>query len=160
MKKILVLFILLSAGALHSQRLYKYVLASGGGSGTTPSLYMVYSLGELGVREFTSGGLHLSEGFIGPDFYQIIMGLEDYAPLTGVMIQPNPVRDLLVISLPQEDVYELTLYDLSGRQILRQEIRNGRQFVVNVRHLHAGTYIAGILHKPQRKFAALKFVKL
>ena len=159
MKQLIIFLLIISGGWVSAQYLQKYSLSSGGGSDNSTNYYMAYTLGELGVQENTSGGIHLSEGFIGPDIYQIIMNVEDYETLPGVRIYPNPVLDHMQISLPYGADYEVVIYDLTGKEVMRHTYENVTSVKLDVKNLHEGTYIAGVIDRQNRKYAALKFIK-
>ena len=160
MKKLIIFLLLFSGGWVSAQYLQKFSLSTGGGSGTSTDYYMVYALGELGVQENTTANIHLSEGFIGPDMYEIIMGVEDYETLPGVRIYPNPVRDEMQIGLPYTGDYEVVIYDLTGKEVMRHTFEKATSVKLRLTQLHEGTYIAGVIDRQNRKYAALKFVKL
>jgi len=160
MKKIIIFLLLFTGGWISAQNLQKHSISTAGGSGSSTDYYMVYALGELGVVENTNGGIHLSEGFIGPDMYEIIMGVEDYETLSGVKIFPNPVHENMQISLPYSADYEVVIYDLTGKEVMRHTFEKATSVKLRLTQLHEGTYIAGVIDRQNRKYAALKFVKL
>ncbi len=158
MKKISLFILILLAGTVLGQNLRKYSLSAGGGSGENANLYLAYALGEIGTKENSAGNLYLSEGFIGPDLYEI-MGVEDYETLQGVSLLPNPFKDYLNISLAQAGNYEIRVYDLTGKEVFRTDVEQNDRVRLNLSHLNSGTYIIGIADRTNRKFAALKIVK-
>ena len=51
---------------------------------------------------------------------------EETAAAAGLVIYPNPLEDEFVIDLTETDIRggQLEIYDMSGRKILEQEIRD------------------------------------
>ena len=158
MRTYILLVSLFIGGMLFGQEFRKYSLSAGGGSGENANLYLAYALGEIGTKENSAGNLYLSEGFIGPDLYEI-MGVEDYETLQGVSLFPNPFKDYLNISLAQAGNYEIRVYDLTGKEVFRTDVEQNDGVRLNLSHLNSGTYIIGIADRTNRKFAALKIVK-
>jgi hypothetical protein len=158
MKKLFIILFLFITGLSSGQTLRKSSLSTGGGSGESSGMYLVYAIGEIGVREASAGNLYLSEGFIGPDLYAI-MGVEDYETLGGISLYPNPVKTDLHVKLPYTGDFEIRIYDLGGKEVFETVAENKNSFTVNVSSYSPGTYIIGIADRSNKKFAALKFVK-
>lgn len=62
--------------------------------------------------------------------------------LPGLKIYPNPVKDILTISLDAE-ITNVTLYNLLGQEVLAKAI-NANQGNIDVSNLHIGTYFVTI----------------
>ncbi len=150
--------LLLSIGLPAQVALYKTSLAPSGGSVSNGSVQMIYTAGENFVREADVSSTHLSEGFIGPDL-AAIMGVENYAPLEGVHIYPNPVKDYLHIGFDSQAHYVVRLYDLSGKLIMEHQT-DDRNLQLDLRALPAGLYMLGITAPGQKRFTAVKIRKL
>jgi len=151
------LFILSSS--FGQETLRKSSLSAGGGSGTSGNMYMVYALGEIGVQEATSGNIHLSEGFVGPDITQIV-GIEDYGVLENVRVFPNPVKDILQIALPENRNYEVHLFDLTGKEILNNYIENTDKAQYNISQYKTGMYLLVIIDRAHKRSVTFKLQKL
>ncbi len=158
MKKFLSLIIFLLFISVNGQMLKKSSLSSNGGSATTGNLYMVYAIGEIGTNEADQGNLHLSEGFVGPDF-TALLGIENYSRLEGVKIFPNPADKFMQVSFPETADYEIQIYDLGGKIIWSKSIQNESSITINTSQFRPGTYVIGIINRENKQFAALKFVK-
>jgi len=67
--------------------------------------------------------------------------------LSKIKYYPNPARDELNISLPDNfhDCHTISIFDLSGRLLL-QEVHCGNAFRVNVRKLQPGFYLLRVMH--------------
>jgi hypothetical protein len=160
MKNIFTFIALFIIGASFGQvALRKSSLSSGGGSATTGNLYMVYALGEIGVQEADAGNIHLSEGFVGPDITAIV-GIEDYGILEGITVFPNPVKEHLNITLPQDNSYEIHLFDLTGKEVLTKNIENNNSAQYNLSRLKTGLYLLVIIDRENQLSATVKLQKL
>ncbi|MFV0590666.1 MAG: T9SS type A sorting domain-containing protein [Draconibacterium sp.] len=69
MKTKLFLLILLASHISFAQKIYKSSIDNGGASVGNSGIHLVYSIGEVHVRELTVNNIGFSEGFIGPRFY-------------------------------------------------------------------------------------------
>lgn len=61
--------------------------------------------------------------------------------LSGVVLRPNPAQDAVELHAPGVQSGRLRLLDLSGREVLAQDI-SGPQQMLNIRALPAGVYLA------------------
>ena len=160
MKQILTFIAFFIIGTSFGQvALRKSSLSAGGGSATAGNLYMVYALGEIGVQEADAGNTHLSEGFVGPDITAIV-GIEDYGVLEGITVFPNPVKERLNITLPQDNNYEIHLFDLTGKEILTRNIENNNSAQYNLSRLKTGMYLLVIVDRQNKLSATIKLQKL
>lgn len=70
-----------------------------------------------------------------------------------ISIYPNPTKGRLVIGIsggdPKED-FNLHLFDVNGRMVLRDQIKAAGEVPVNMHHLDAGIYIL-VLQNAQKK---------
>lgn len=73
-----------------------------------------------------------------------------------ILIYPNPAHDRLSIS-SKHDIDSIVIYDLSGREVLRQHINN-KNINLNVKSLSFGTYLIQIFNKG-KLLKSDKFIK-
>ena len=64
MKQAILIITTLFWGSLVGQSIYKSSIDSGGGSATNGNIQVIYTIGEVNVREASAGNIVLSEGFI------------------------------------------------------------------------------------------------
>jgi len=160
MKYILSLIALMTLNFGFSQlAIEKSSLSTAGGTATSGTMKMVYTIGEVAVQEVDEGTLHLSEGFIGVDTKEAL-GIKDYAELEGLNIYPNPVKDNLRITLPGYDGYEIHLFDLTGKQLLNKTIEDENRFVYNMSNFKTGVYILSVVDRKNKKAKTIKIQKL
>ncbi len=160
MNRMLTLIVFLWTVTLGAQvRIYKYSVDSGtGASMSAANLRIVYGVGEIATREVSAYGLHLSEGFVGPDF-SAFLGTEDYETLEGIKVFPNPTSGAFSVSLPREGEYEFHLFDASGKQILFHTVKADRA-TFHPKHFPSGFYFLVVIDRTHRKQLTLKIEKL
>ncbi len=138
--------------------LVKTSLAPDGGSASSGNLEVVYTTGEVFIAEAGAGNLHLSEGFVGPDLAQLLH-TEGFAPVEGVDIFPNPVKDFLTIKIRDEGTYEIHMFDLTGKLILHQTLE-GDSIEIDMRKLRPAFYLISITDRKNKKFSSFKIKKI
>ncbi len=160
MKKVFTFLVMLNLFFGYGQSdLRKTSLSSAGGSGSANGTYIAYAIGEIGVIEHTVNSSGLSEGFIGPDLYQIL-GIEDFAYLEGVKAFPNPVKNRLKISLPNPGDFEIVLFDLTGKQLLSKNIADSNQSFLDMTVFPKGVYMLNITDRKNKRTATMKIQKI
>lgn len=110
---------------------------------TTDSLVAGANLSFLKPQTNGTYALILSDGFCTDTsacFTLNDVSLVELNPLEYLTIYPNPVNEVLYISGAQDEVYDLTLLDISGRKVL--EVKKATS--VDVSHLPVGTYFLRI----------------
>ncbi len=132
-------------------------LSPGGGTYTTGNTKLISSVGELKTVEKSNGNIHLSEGFINPDIL-LALKVNDYEKLSGIKIYPNPVKDNLYIEFSTGDVYELHLFDVSGKEIFIKP-DNKLKSVINMTGYPTGIYMLGVVDRKNKKVKTFKFRK-
>lgn len=66
-------------------------------------------------------------------------------PQNNIQIYPNPTHDRLTIR-SEQDIDSIIIYDLSGREVLRQKLNN-KNATLNIKTLSSGTYFIQIFNK-------------
>ncbi len=159
MKKIVLLFVLiLSVHSLSAQlAVKKWSISSQGGSASSSGgIGMVFTIGELAVREYTSGGVLLSESFVGPDI--AALDVEDYQLLEDVLIYPNPVSHNLYVRLPETMQYEVKLMDMTGKEVIGKQGR-GELVSLDISSLAQGTYLLLVIDRSEHRMHVFKVEK-
>ncbi len=162
MKRILIFPVILWISmALSAQqvRIYKFTTdIARGASMASGNIRLVYAAGEIASREVSASGLHLSEGFVGPDFLALL-GISDYETLKGVSLYPNPAGGFFNVSLPQSSDYDFYFFDATGKQIFSEHL-NTDQARFTTESLSPGFYFLVIIDRSNRKQLTLKIEKL
>ena len=154
----LLISIILSLTVSAQTVLYKTSLAPAGGSDETATRKIVYTTGEIFVAEANAPSRHLSEGFINPDLITLL-NAENYAPLPGVKIYPNPVKDILHVRMENKGNYEIYIFDLTGKELYRRSI-DGDRWDVDMRNYRSGFYLISIVDRENKRMTSIKIQKL
>jgi len=133
-----------------------------GGNATGTGGSASYSVGQPDYRNYSGSTGSVAEGVQQP--YEIFeLSITDY---DGIAIEcrvyPNPTNDVLQLQITNYELRErgdlhFSLFDLTGRQLLQQEI-TGENTEISMGNLPAGTYLLHILadKKPAKAFKIIK----
>ncbi|MFP3590942.1 T9SS type A sorting domain-containing protein [Chryseobacterium sp. SIMBA_038] len=88
------------------------------------------------TQEFTAAGYTLP-------VYNCVLSVDDVAKKEIIAIYPNPVTDVLNISMKVNKEEKVEVYNMEGRKVLETTINNGKN-TINVSHLQTGDYILNI----------------
>jgi len=84
-------------------------------------------------------------------------GIEENNAEDVFVIYPNPSSDFITIETPlNTDNSELTIYNISGQQIIKQKMNNAKT-LVNIEDLRSGIYFLRVIN--DNTISVLKFVK-
>ncbi len=160
MRNIIISFLIfiVSATSAYSQAEIKTSsISTGGGSADNGTVNIIYTVGELAIREQSQGDKHISEGFITPDI-KVTLKAEDYTELTGIKVFPNPVKDNLHINNSNEEEYEIHIFDIAGKEIL---VKTDKKFdvKVNMSSFPSGVYVMAIVDRSNSKIKTFKIKK-
>jgi len=159
MKKITsILILFISLTSFSQTAIKKSSIDSGGASTTNGTLTMVYTLGEVAVQENTNGAIHISEGFLSPDIISTV-GLEDYTQLAGVQLYPNPAIDFVTISFSTLGNYNITIYDLLGKEVAAYQIKNTDSERIAFKQLPKAVYMLLITDEQTKQMKSYKIIK-
>ena len=157
MKKTIGSIIVLLLCVLHVQG-QQQVVSSAGNFNANASGSISWTLGELAVETLTTAGNILTQGF--QQSRLTVVGIGDIPALDfEIVVFPNPARDHLIIRTDKEQHENLyyQLYDLSGRIILQDRIRE-TETTIPVNHLRSAVYLLRII-EGSRQVRAFKVVK-
>jgi len=72
-----------------------------------------------------------------------ILGVEDTADVSTIVMFPNPVNDVITISNPSLiDIKTLIVYDISGRQVILENLEGmGTERTIDMSHLQSALYL-------------------
>ncbi len=159
MKKFLIIISILTVSFAYGQTtVKKSSISTSGGSYTNTNTTLLFTVGEIVIQEKTTGNIHISEGFIGPDINGVT-GIEDYDELYGLHVYPNPVQTDLQIQLPANGTYEVHLFDLTGKELINRKI-NDMTMTLNLSRLPASVYLLVIIDRLHQQVKTLKIQKL
>jgi len=147
----------LSIYSVNSQvSIVKSNISAAGGSQLVGNVSLIFTIGELAINEYDTINNHVSEGFISPDIVNLT-GIKDYQVLQGISVYPNPAKDWINISLPSQEKYEIYIYDINGKQILKQQISESGK--ISVSSLKKANYLLLIVDRVNKLYSINKLIK-
>jgi Zn-dependent metalloprotease len=88
------------------------------------------------TQEFTAAGYVLPA-------YSCVLAVDEAVKKDLIAIYPNPVSDILNISMKINKEEKVEIYNMEGRRVMETTVGNGRN-TINVSHLQLGDYILRI----------------
>jgi hypothetical protein len=137
--------------------LRKQSVDSGGAVAQSGSIKMLFTVGEVAVAEATSGTYSVSEGFIGKDI-NLALGIVGFEELAGVNIYPNPVVDILHITLPDLHLYSIELFDMTGKCLLQIQSNGTLNNEINLQEYEQTAYLLLIKDTENKKVKIFKLL--
>jgi len=157
-KSIIIAVLLFSIIPFYAQvELRKQSVDSGGAIAQVGTVKMLFTVGEVAVAEATSGTYFVSEGFIGKDI-NLALGIVDFGELAGVSIYPNPVVDILHITLPDIHLYSIELFDMSGKCLLQKQSNGTLNNEINIQEYEQTVYLLLIKDTENQKVKIFKLL--
>lgn len=140
-----------------SVKLSTKVVNSAGWYQKGDSLIVIHSIGETLTQTFTnsSSNLTIKQGFLQPGI-SIHTGLDEEFRL-ALSIYPNPTHQQLNVKgeLTYQEI--LTIYDINGRELIKQPLRLGES--ISVENLSPGVYQIIIVNPKNQAWYAAKIEK-
>jgi len=129
---------------------------------TIPSHAMItHSVVSDANHLFIAGGTNFGSIFNAVEIYQgcLLSGIENIGDENTISIAPNPVSDILNISVPSfaSDEVQITIQDIAGKVIYSANKNYSNQFQINTSEFADGVYLIQI--KTGEKLLWNKFVK-
>lgn len=125
------------------QTIEKYSIDNGGASVTNGGIQMLYSIGEVNIQEFNTGGIIISEGFIGFDFNSNTLSVSNFEE-RNMVVYPNPASSFIHIKT-NLSLEKIEIYDVYARLVLKTKYNNS----IRISKLSKGTYLLKVysIHK-------------
>lgn len=132
-------------------------LSSGGNASSNGNNSILYSIGELAIKEQTVSSYHLSEGFINPTINQTL-GINTYTTLNGIKMYPNPTKGMVNISFENLSTYDIHIFDMLGNKIKHFNV-NSIAKTLDISSLNNAVYLLIITDKKNKKTVSYKLIK-
>ncbi len=159
MKKILTIIIpLIVATSFGQTRIKKDNISSSGKTIQNNNKSLVYTVGEVAVKENTVNRKNLSEGFISPDIFSNA-DYETFGILQSVQIYPNPVKNILHLEFHYISDFNINFYDLNGKLLWQKNLKDDNHIAINLKNYNPGIYILVITDNIQKKLLMTKIEK-
>lgn len=158
-KYIIILTVLLeSAFYLCAQSLTPAVVASGGDYFASSEASLSFTIGEMATQNFLSDSLYLTQGF--QQTFRISTLVESPVGSPDIKVYPVPATYFLNVQFEaNEDIdHVVTLYDMQGTQILRQEV-HASMVKLDLHTLPAAGYVLQISERKGMFLKSFMIVK-
>ena len=158
MKKLLLLSALLIFGFVSAQNISKQVISPLGGNEHNNSHKLSYTVGEIIVGAMTNeeGSIQLGNGYY-PSLNLSTLNTETPELKLQVKVFPNPTKEVIFITHPTEQFFEVKIADISGKQIL--QTAHQKQQPLSVQTLTKGTYFITVTTKDSKQTNTYKIIK-
>lgn len=153
-----IILFLLSSFYCSSQSISKQVIGPGGQTFENGNNKLSYSLGEIAVGAMNDedGRYQLGNGYY-PSLNLSTLNTETPELQLEVKVFPNPTKEVIYITHPTEQFFEVKITDVSGKQIL--ETAHQRQQPLSVETLTTGTYFITVNTKDSKQTNTYKIIK-
>ena len=150
-------FLLLSLSS-YSQSISKQVIGPGGQTFENENNKLSYTVGEVAVGAMTDedGTYQLGNGYY-PSLNLSTLNTESPELQLQVKVFPNPTKEVIYITHPTEQLFDVRITDISGKQIL--QTAHPKQQPLNVQTLTTGTYFITVTTKDSKQTNTYKIIK-
>ena len=141
-----------------SQSISKQVIGPGGQTFENGTYKLSYTTGEVAVGAMTSedGTIQLGNGYY-PSLDLSTLHTETLDLQLQVKVFPNPTKEVIYITHPTEQFFEVRISDVSGKQIL--QIAHQKQQPLSIQTLSTGTYLVTVTTKDSKQTNTYKIIK-
>jgi hypothetical protein len=141
-----------------SQTISKQVIGPGGQTFENGTYKLSYTTGEVTVGAMTSenSNIQLGNGYY-PSLNLSTLNTESPELQLQVKVFPNPTKEVIYITHPTEQFFEVRISDVSGKQIL--QIAHQKQQPLSVQTLSTGTYLVTVTTKDSKQTNSYKIIK-
>lgn len=152
------LAILLVSLSGFSQTISKQVIGPAGATYENGTNKLSYTAGEVVVGAMTDedGSIQLGNGYY-PSLNLSTLSTEISELQLKVKIYPNPAKEVIYITHPTEQFFEVIITDISGKHILQTALQNTQP--LQIRHLAKGTYLLTVTTKSLKQTNTYKIIK-
>ena len=157
MRYFILLFLLVSISS-YSQTISKQIIASAGTTLENSNNRISYTAGELVVGAMTDedGTYQLGNGYY-PSLNLSTLNTETPELKLQVKVFPNPTKEVIYITHPTEQFFDVRITDISGRQIL--QTAHQKEQPLSVQTLTTGTYFITVTTKESKQTNTYKNLK-
>ena len=150
-------FLLLNLSS-YSQTISKQVIGPGGQTFENGNNSLSHTVGEVAVGAMTNedGTYQLGNGYY-PSLNLSTLNTETPELKLQVKVFPNPTKEVIFITHPTEQFFEVKIADVSGKQIL--QTAHQKQQPLSVQTLTKGTYFITVTTKDSKQTNTYKIIK-
>jgi len=152
------LAILLVSLSGFSQTISKQVIGPAGATYENDTNKLSYTAGEVLVGAMTSedGSIQLGNGYY-PSLDLTTLSIETSDLDLKIKVFPNPATEVIYITHPTEQFFELRVTDVSGKQIL--QTAHQKEQPLSVQSLTSGTYFVTVTTRDSKQTNTYKIIK-
>ena len=158
MRYFILAFLLLGFSSHAQNTISKQVIGPGGQTFENENNKLSYTVGEVAVGAMTDeeGTYQLGNGYY-PSLNLSTLTTETPELQLQVKVFPNPTKEVIYITHPTEQFFEVRITDVSGKQIL--QTAHQKQQPLSVQTLTTGTYFITVTTQESKKTNTYKIIK-
>ena len=158
MRYLTLAILLLGFSSYAQPTISKQVIGPGGQTFENGNNKLSYSVGEVAIGAMTDedGTYQLANGYY-PSLNLSTLNTETPELQLQVKVFPNPTKEVIYITHPTEQFFEVKITDVSGKQIL--QTAHQKQQPINVQTLTTGTYFISVTTKESKQTNTYKIIK-
>ena len=158
MRYFLLSFLLLGFSSYAQPTISKQFIGPGGQTFENGNNKLSYTVGEVTVGAMTDedGTYQLGNGYY-PSLNLSTLSSETPELQLQVKVFPNPATEVIYVTHPTEQFFEVAITDVSGKQIL--QTAHQKQQPLNVEILTTGTYFITVTTKESKQTNTYKIIK-
>ncbi|MDG1793577.1 MAG: T9SS type A sorting domain-containing protein [Flavobacteriaceae bacterium] len=150
--------LLVSLSAYAQPTISKQVIGPAGATYENDTNKLSYTAGEVLVGAMTSedGSIQLGNGYY-PSLNLSTLNTETPELQLQVKVFPNPTKEVIYITHPTEQFFEVAITDINGKQIL--QTGHQKQQPLSVQTLTTGTYFVTVTTRDSKQTNTYKIIK-
>ena len=153
-----IILLLFTSSICLSQSISKQVIGPAGATYENDNNKLSYTAGEVLVGAMTSedGSIQLGNGYY-PSLDLSTLTTETPELKLQVKVFPNPVTELLFISHPTEQRFEVMITDMTGKELLNTTYQNEQP--LHFQNFTSGTYFVTVTTDISKEVNSYKIIK-
>ena len=158
MRYFILVFLLVGFSSYAQPSISKQVIGPSGATFENGNNKLSYTAGEVVVGAMTDedGSYQLGNGYY-PSLDLSTLNTESPELKLQVKVFPNPTKEVIYITHPTEQFFEVNITDVSGKQIL--QTGHQKQQPLNIQTLTSGTYFITVTTKDSKQTNTYKIIK-
>jgi hypothetical protein len=158
MRYTILVFLLLGFSSYSQPTISKQVIGPSGATFENGNNKLSYTAGEVVVGAMTDedGSVQLGNGYY-PSLDLSTLNTESPELQLQVKVYPNPTKEVIYITHPTEQFFEVRITDVSGKQTLQTQ--HQKEQPLSVQTLTTGTYFVTVTTRDSKQTNTYKIIK-
>ena len=158
MRYLILAFLFYGLSSYAQPTISKQVIGPGGQTLENGNNTLSYTVGEVAVGAMTDedGTFQLGNGYY-PSLNLSVLNINSPEIRIQVKVFPNPAQEVIYITHPTEQFFEVKVTDVNGKQILQTALQ--KQQPLRVQTLATGTYFITVTTKESKQTNTYKIIK-